>query len=119
MINLTCIVCPNGCNLEVEKNGDEIIVRHNKCPRGIDFAREEIISPMRSVTSTVHSIFTEMPVVPVRTKGDIPKNKIGELIKLINTLEIDKLYGLGETLYSNVLDTGIDLIVTIDMKKFI
>lgn len=119
MTNLICIVCPNGCQLEVTQNGDELTVKNNKCPRGITFAKEEMTHPMRSVTSTVATVYPTLPVVPVRTKGDIPKGKILDLIKLINTIKIDKPYKLGEVLYNNVLDTGIDLIVTMDMTKFL
>ncbi|HKL73264.1 MAG TPA: DUF1667 domain-containing protein [Clostridia bacterium] len=119
MTNLICIVCPNGCNLEVSKNGDAITVKNNKCKRGVDFATEELTNPMRSVTSTVASIFPEAPVIPVRTKGDIPKGKIAELIKLINTITIDRIYVTGEVLYPNVLDSGVDLIVTTDMTRLV
>lgn len=115
MTNLICIVCPNGCHLEVEKNGEVLTVKNNKCKRGIQFASEEMNNPMRSVTSTVATVFPEFPIVPVRTKGDIPKGKMMELMKLINTIKIDRPYKLGEILYKDVLGTGVDLIVTTDM----
>jgi CxxC motif-containing protein len=119
MTKLICIVCPNGCNLEIEKDGDQLIVKNNKCNRGITFATEEMTNPTRSVTSTCATIYPNIPVIPVRTKGDIPKGKMLELIQLINTLKIDRPYSLGEVLYANVLDTGVDLIVTTDMTKLL
>jgi CxxC motif-containing protein len=119
MTNLICIVCPNGCHLEVEEINGELIVKNNKCPRGEVFAKKEMTAPMRSVTSTVASIYPMLPVIPVRTKGEIPKGKIMDLIKFINTLKIDRPYKSGEILYPNVLDTGVDLIVTMDMTKLI
>ena len=40
MKEIICIVCPNGCTLNVEKNGEEITVTGNKCKRGEEFAGE-------------------------------------------------------------------------------
>lgn len=119
MTNLICIVCPNGCNLEIEKDGEKLVVKNNKCKRGITFATEEMTNPTRSVTSTCATIYPDIPVVPVRTKGDIPKDKMFDLINLINTITIDRPYSTGEVLYPNVLGTGIDLIVTTDMTKLL
>lgn len=34
MKNLTCIVCPNGCHLQVEEADGSYIVHGNRCPRG-------------------------------------------------------------------------------------
>ena len=31
---ITCIVCPMGCTMAVEMNGEEITVTGNACPRG-------------------------------------------------------------------------------------
>ena len=39
-MKLICIKCPRGCELEVE--GKQ--VSGNMCPRGIDYAMEEIIT---------------------------------------------------------------------------
>lgn len=119
MTNLICIVCPNGCHLEVDKVNGEYVIKNNKCPRGVKFAIEEMTAPIRSVTSTVATVFPALPVVPVRTKGEIPKGKITELIKLINTLKIDRPYRLGEVLYTDALSTGINIIVTMDMTKLL
>ncbi|HOO22138.1 MAG TPA: DUF1667 domain-containing protein [Clostridia bacterium] len=119
MTELICIVCPNGCHLQVEKNGDDIVVKNNKCKRGISFAIEETLNPVRSVTSTVATVFPALPVVPVRTNGEIPKSKIMELMKLINSIKLDRPYKMGEVVYKNALDTGVDIIVTTDMTKLL
>jgi len=119
MTELICIVCPNGCHLQVEKNGDDIVVKNNKCKRGICFAIKETLNPVRSVTSTVATVFPALPVVPVRTNGEIPKSKIMELMKLINSIKLDRPYKMGEVVYKNALDTGVDIIVTTDMTKLL
>ena len=53
MKELTCIGCPIGCQLKVDVQGEEIRVEGNGCKRGETYARNEILCPRRSITSTV------------------------------------------------------------------
>ena len=48
-MKLICIKCPRGCNLTVA-NGT---ITGNLCPRGIDYAKEEMTMPMRIVTALI------------------------------------------------------------------
>ncbi|MDR0589310.1 MAG: DUF1667 domain-containing protein, partial [Spirochaetaceae bacterium] len=54
---LTCILCPNGCRLTVEKKGERLDISGNQCKRGIGFAEAEITHPTRTLTTTVRTIF--------------------------------------------------------------
>ena len=74
-MELVCIVCPRGCRINVE-NG---VVSGNGCKRGEAFALSEMTCPMRTVCSTVATTFEDYPVLPVRTNGEIPKDKIQEI----------------------------------------
>lgn len=38
MKELTCIGCPRGCTLKIERDGDGWSVTGNTCPRGREFA---------------------------------------------------------------------------------
>ena len=52
--NLTCIVCPRGCDLFVEiEDGKVISVGGNACRRGLSYAESECTHPVRTVTSTM------------------------------------------------------------------
>ena len=52
--NMTCIVCPIGCSLEVElQDGKVVSVKGNTCPRGEKYAISESTYPERMVTSTI------------------------------------------------------------------
>lgn len=116
---MICIVCPRGCRLKAERTADGIAVTGNKCPRGAKFAEEEIVAPKRSFTGTVRSVFPEMPVVPVRTAGEVPKEKVKEVALLTRDVLLTRAYGVGEVAVDNVCGTGVDLIVTADMRKVI
>lgn len=114
-MDLVCIVCPNGCRLIVEKNDGEISVTGAKCKRGEAFAKTELTCPTRSVTSSVKTTLKEYPVVSVRTDGEIPKEKIFDLIAVLAKFTLDKKVPIGTILISDVLKTGVNVITTTDM----
>lgn len=116
MVDLICIVCPNGCHLKAEIKDGKLAVTGNKCRRGEAFAEGELTAPKRTLTSTVRTAFKELPFVPVRTDGEIPKQKIQEVMALLKNLKAERLYSSGEAIVKNALDTGVDIIVTLDMK---
>ena len=118
-MELVCISCPNGCKLTVENKNGEIKVTGNKCIKGETFAKEELLAPKRSVTTTVKTIYQELPVVPVRTDGEIPKEKIFDFIGLCKNIVLSKEYDSEEIIAEKILDTDINLICTIDMKRLL
>ena len=109
---LICIGCPNGCELDVKQENGEIIVTGNKCPKGVEFAKTELTHPTRSITSSVKTIFKDTPVLSVRTNGEIPKEKIFNVIKQINEVVLDKHIKVGDIVIENVLDLGVDIVAT-------
>lgn len=80
---LTCIVCPLGCSLVVERQGDTLRVTGNTCPRGREYAETECTAPMRTVTSTVRT--ADGGRVSVKTDRPIPKERIGGCMKIIHS----------------------------------
>ncbi len=80
---LTCIVCPIGCQLSVElEEGKVISVSGNTCPRGKSYAEAECIAPMRTLTSTVRCQGGKL--LPVKTDRPIPKEKLFAAMEQIN-----------------------------------
>ena len=82
----TCVVCPIGCELCIEydektMNPETFKVSGNTCPRGANYAKTEIISPERTLTSTVRSNSKEISMIPVKTSAPIPKGKLFEFLK--------------------------------------
>ena len=112
MKNLTCIVCPRGCALSVEENETGYVVSGNSCKRGEKFAVDEMTNPMRTICSTVKTVFTDVPVLPVRVSTDIPKAKILDVMSEINKITVNERITTGDAVIKNVCDTGADVIVT-------
>lgn len=111
---MTCIVCPNGCNLTVNI-GDEITVTGNTCKRGEAFGKAEVTNPMRTITSSVRTTFKDTPMVSVRVSDEIPKDMIFKVMDEINKIVLDKRVKHGYKVIENVLNLGVDIIVTSDI----
>ncbi len=110
MKEFVCIVCPNGCLLSVDEKTHK--VEGNKCKKGEQFAIDELTAPKRTLTTTVRTAFKEFPVLPVRVSGEIPKEKIFEVMEEINKTVVDTKLKRGEPVLKNVLNLGVDVIAT-------
>lgn len=111
---LTCIVCPIGCNLKVEiENGEVVSVSGNTCKRGEEYAKAECTNPIRTVTSTM---MTEIGIpVPVKTDRQIPKDKIFECMKIINNKIVSLPVFVGDVIIEDVF--GANIIATGNMQE--
>ncbi|MBE6062856.1 MAG: DUF1667 domain-containing protein [Clostridium butyricum] len=114
---LICICCPNGCHLKVDIDNREI--RGNKCKRGEEYGISEVTHPVRVITSTVKVENGSFPVIPVKTKGYIPKELNFKCMEEINKITIKAPVEIGDVIIKNVLDTGVDIVATksIDLVK--
>lgn len=111
--NLTCICCPLGCQITVElENGEIKSIAGNTCKRGEDYAKKEVIFPTRTVTSTVKVNGGKAPTVSVKTKSEIPKNKIFDCVKALKEVTMQAPIAIGDVVLSNVAGTGIDIVAT-------
>ncbi len=117
MKKMTCIVCPNGCQLTVDCVDGNYSVSGNKCRRGEAFAVSEMTHPCRTVCSTVATAWPEIPVIPVRVSGEIPKERIFDVMKEIGSITVDQPLGRGDVVIADVLSLGVDVIVTSDRLK--
>lgn len=112
-IKLTCIACPMGCPLSVEMDGDKVVnVTGNTCPRGKVYGEKEVTNPTRIVTSTVRVSGGESVMVSVKTKEDIPKGKIFDIVKALKDVEIPAPVKIGDVVIADVAGTGVDIVAT-------
>lgn len=110
---LTCIRCPIGCMLTVTKHEDGTLsVTGNTCPRGADYGKKELTDPTRTVTSTVRVKNGRQPMVSIKTKTDIPKEKVKECMEALKGIEAEAPICIGDVILSDVAQTGVDIIAT-------
>lgn len=114
---LVCINCPRGCTMQVTQDGDTIAVTGNFCPRGEQFAHDELTCPKRTICSTVQTAFPDTPVLPCRVSAEIPKDKIFDVMNEINRITVDRRIARGDTILANVCGLGVDIIATSNLLK--
>ena len=117
---ITCIGCPLGCLVTVElENGEIVSVTGNTCVRGDSYARKEVTSPTRIVTSTVKVVGGNAPTVSVKTQSDIPKDKIFDCVKALKEVEVTAPVAIGDVVLENVVGTGVDIVATKGVERFL
>ena len=114
---VTCIVCPIGCRVLAEEREGEFAFSGNRCPRGAEFTLTELTAPMRSLTTTVRTVFPEAPVLSVRTNCDVPKGIIPTLMRELSTTLVSERIGIGEAVICDISGIGCEIIATSDILK--
>lgn len=110
--HLTCIECPMGCSITVDVvDGVVKSVTGNTCYRGKMYAENEVICPLRVVTSTVRAIDGNM--VSVKTDKPVRKSEIFEVMQKINAIRLDKSVKIGDVIFENI-DGDASLVATQD-----
>ena len=95
----TCIICPNGCEIEAEVLDGEIkSVSGFTCKRGEEYVRQEILAPKRTIASSVAVKNGELPVTSVRITKAVPVEA-------------------GTVLISNICGTDSDVICTKTVRE--
>ena len=110
---LTCICCPMGCRITAELNDKQIhSISGNTCKRGEEYAKNECVNPLRTVTSTV---MTENGTpLPIKTSKAIPKDKIFECMKIINGVKAHTPIKIGDIIVKDVF--GSNIVASADMN---
>ena len=112
-----CIVCPNGCALTVRRDTNgKITVCGNTCARGAAFGAKEVTAPTRSLTTTVATDLPYCPVLPVKTAGELPRERLREAMREINRFVLHGPARRGDILISNLLATGVALVAAADTE---
>lgn len=110
---LTCIGCPLGCALTVEmRDGEVAEVKGFACKRGREYGHKEVTNPTRIVTSTVAVGNRRNQVVSVKTKSDIPKDKIFPCIQELKCFVAQAPVRMGDVLIENAAGTGVPVVAT-------
>ncbi len=110
---LRCICCPAGCEISVETVLEQIIsVTGNGCPQGEEYVRRELTGPTRVVTTTVRVRGADRPVVPVRTAGEVPRDRVPAYLEALHALELEAPIAMGQVILEDVGDIGIAVVTT-------
>ena len=115
----TCIMCPMGCDLTAEVNeaSGEITVTGNTCPRGKEYAVQELTDPKRNIATSVLVEGGDLPLTSVRLDAPIPRAKIFDVMAEIKKQKLTAPVKAGQVVIENVLGLGSNVIVTKNAEK--
>ena len=123
-LQFNCTTCPSECLLtvEVERDADGAVVEvrsvtGNSCPRGDKFAHQELICPMRVLTTTIAVSGGDEALLPVRTAEAIPLALHAQAMNLIRGLVINAPIRIGDVVLEDLLGTSIDLVASMDIDR--
>ena len=116
---MICIVCPMSCHMTTASGKDSQVlsVTGNTCRRGEVYARQELTSPTRVLTSTVRlddGLYRRLPVI---TSANIPKDKMMDVMREIDKIQVTAPVQIGTILIENVCGLGVNIIASRTMAK--
>lgn len=110
-MKMTCIICPMGCDLKVKLEPFE--VKGHQCPRGIEYAKNELIDPKRVYTGSIKCLDGTLPIISFKT-DTMPKANLHHLMAVMKELKVVAPIRLGDVLYQDELLT---LIATRNIER--
>ncbi len=115
---ITCIICPIGCEMTAyHKEGIITDIEGYECKKGIEYAKEELFDPKRTLTTTVIVKGGKLPLVSVKTNIPIPKDNLFEVMDALSKVEVSAPIKIGDVLVQNVLGLDADIVATKNVKK--
>lgn len=73
---------------------------------------QELVDPRRTIASSVRVTGGAMPLASVRLTNAIPKDRIFDVMKEINSITLPAPVRIGDVVIPNVLGLNSDVIVT-------
>jgi CxxC motif-containing protein len=111
--HFVCVVCPIGCEIDVVHDGGKIIsMEGNKCEKSEEFVSQELIEPMRILTTTVRIQGSRWPVIPVRTDKAVPKRLFPRIMRQLRRINLQAPVNMLDLVVGDVLHTGVNIIAT-------
>ncbi len=101
-----------GCRLTVTENQGTVTVSGNTCKRGEAYGKQEFTMPMRTVTTSVAITGADRPVLSIKTKGQVPKAQIPEVLAEIRKTKVKAPVRIGDIVIENVANTGVAVVAT-------
>ncbi len=109
----TCLLCPNGCEIEVRYEDRRIHeISGALCSKGDQYVRQELLDPRRSIASSILVKNGHLPLVSVRLSRAVSKNMIFPIMAEIRKQQVEAPVALGQVLIRQVLGLDCDVVAT-------
>jgi CxxC motif-containing protein len=113
---IICVGCPMGCLVTLSIENQEVTaIEGNKCRQGEKYVLEEYRNPVRTLTTTLLTVDSSQPLLPVRTSRPIPKAKMMSAAAALAEVRVKPPIRMGETVINLPDETGVYLVATADL----
>ncbi len=109
---LTCIVCPRGCKLTVTIGGAEPHIVGCACEKGRKWAADEILCPVRVLTSNVVIKGSDFELLSVKSSAPLPFETLAAALEELKTVTLQAPVKCGDVIIKGVAGTDIDIVAT-------
>ena len=100
-MELTCVVCPNGCLLTVWQEDGATHVEGAACKNGVRYGETELTDPRRVLTTSVAVNGGTLPLVSVRSTAPIQKRYLKDAVAALRHVSIDAPVRIGDLVYED------------------
>ena len=114
--SLTFSLTPSSlCNTKLttdSTNSDRLDVKTvtgHQCKKGVKHAEKEVTFPGRVLTTTMKTDIHGIPLVPVRSNKEVPKNQLITCMKEISKHHVSSPVKIGEIVMKDILGLGVDI----------
>lgn len=104
---ITCIICPRGCALTTQTQGKTVTVTGNSCPKGEEYAINECLHPVRTVTATVRVANRPDCMVSVKTETPVPKDKMMDVMTVLRKIQVNAPVAIGDVVVPDVCGSAV------------
>lgn len=112
-----CVVCPKGCVLKGEFSKENWMISGEGCKRGLQYGLQEMIQPLRTLTTTVKVKGNNKVLLPVKSLEPIPMSAISDTMKACRRIRLEGPVSPGDVVLSNVAGTGIDIVACDSLEQ--
>ena len=102
---ITCIVCPRGCRMTAHIQEEQITVVGHACPRGEKHATNEILHPVRSLTSVVRVGNRPDTMVSIKSEAPVPKEALLTIMDQVHKTIVDAPIAIGDVILDHICGT--------------
>jgi len=116
--HFVCVVCPIGCEIDVVHDGSKIIsMEGSKCKKSEEFVSQELVEPMRILTTTVRIQGSRWPVIAVRTDKSVPKRLFPRIMRQLKRIKLEAPVNILDVVVRDIIGTGANIIATRTMPR--
>ncbi len=108
---IICTVCPRGCRIRVEGEGETVISATGyRCRNGLAYASSEFAHPVRILTTSVRIAGRDDTLLPVRSSRPVPKEKLFECMNAVRAAKAVPPVERYDVIIPDICGTGADMV---------